>query len=378
MKPPLFRRVKNRAQAMVEFALVLPLLLLLIYGTIELARLTFIFTSTSNASRAAARYGATSGENSEGIPRYQDCEGIRDVVNQSAILTEFDDINITYDRGVNPDGTQIPIAGINPSPSSDSCPIEDLEVRNGDRLIIQVSTSYEPIIPFVPIDPLEIVSSSARTFIVAIPIMGSAVPTGFFAETSTPSKVPTATLVEYTPTVPTLYTPAGPPSNVTPFIATVTNVLPPTPTFTPSNTPTPTLSPTITPTFIGCSGFTGVGHGPILVASNRMEMTITNNTNHVLSILRIYVEWNHDTGHVQGTDRTLRLTGVELNDQTWQGEILAPSTFIRDFLPTIPVGESMIRFLFHQDYESRDGTERIVISLGTPGCENYPIDSRGQ
>ncbi len=107
-----------------------------------------------------------------------------------------------------------------------------------------------------------------------------------------------------------------------------------------------------------------------------MKMTLDNKTNHVLSTLQIYVEWNHDTGHQQGTDRSLRLTGAALNNQTWQGDISAPSTYVQGFLPVIPVGESEIRFLFHQDYELPDGTERIVISLGTPGCEKYPIDSR--
>jgi hypothetical protein len=342
----------------------------------ELARLAFLFTSTSNASRAAARYGATSGLTSEGVPRYQDCEGIREAANRSAVLSEFEGINITYDRGVKPDGTQIPIPGIDPSPSSNNCPFEDLDVRNGDRIIVQVSTSYEPIIGIVPLDPLDIVSSSARTFIVSIPIMGSAVPTGFFAETSTPSKVPTATAMEYTSTLPVVNTPTRPPSNFTPAITTSTRVPPPTLTLAPSNTPAPTLPPTITPTFINCSGFTGVSHGPLLFEGRAMEMTINNNTNHVLSSLQVYVEWNHDTGHRQGNDRTLRLMEVELNGQTWKGEIHAPSTYVGNFRPSIPMGESTIRFLFHQDYQLADGTERIIITLDTPGCEKYPIDSR--
>ena len=47
---------------MVEFMLALPLLLVLIYGTIEVARLVFIFSSVANASRQAARFGAGAGE----------------------------------------------------------------------------------------------------------------------------------------------------------------------------------------------------------------------------------------------------------------------------------------------------------------------------
>jgi hypothetical protein len=378
MRYIIFSSRRFRAQAMVEFVLALPLLLLLIYGTVEVARLAFIFSSASNASRAAARYGAASGENEEGIAYYRDCDGIREIVNESAFINEFSDINITYDRGVNSDGTQIPITGIDPSPSSDSCPIEDVDVRNGDRIIVQVSTSYEPIISIIPIDPLDIVSSSARTFIISIPILGSSVPMAFSAETSTPSRVPTEFISTNTPAIPSAPTSTRLPSNITPDAgpAATHDSRPPTQTLPPSNTPLPTFTPSITPTFISCSGFTNVGHRPLLISGNIIEMTIINNTNHVLSTEQIYVEWNHDNGHQQGGDQTLHLRQTTLDNQTWDGDILAPSTYLKDFHPDIPAGESIIRFIFHQNYDVADGTERIVITLRTPGCVNYPIDSR--
>jgi hypothetical protein len=361
---------------MVEFMLALPFLLLLIYGTVEVARLAFIFSSASNASRAAARYGAASGENDEGIAYYQDCEGIREIVNESAFINEFNDINITYDRGVDSDGTQIPITGIDPSPSNDSCPIEDINVRNGDRIIVQVSTSYEPIVSIIPIDPLDIVSSSARTFIISIPILGSSVPMAFSAETSTPSRMPTQSFVTNTPTTRPVSTLTRLPSNITRVAGPATDAPPPTQTLPPSNTPLPTHTPSITPTFISCSGVANVGHGPLLINGNNMEMTIINNTQHLLSTEQIYVEWNHDTGHQQGNDRTLHLLKIALGNHAWNGDIFAPSRYFEDFLPVIPLGESIIRFLFHQTYDIADGTERIIITLSTPGCVNYPVDSR--
>ena len=363
---------------MVEFALVLPLLLLMLYGTIELARLAFIFSSASNASRAAARYGAASGMNSQGIPYYQDCEGMRDVVNKSAFISEYTDINITYDRGVNRDGTQIPITGIDPSPSNDSCPIDDISVRNGDRIIVQVSTSYEPIVSIVPLDPLEVVSSSARTFLISIPIFGSALPKSFAAESSTPSRAPTKTPITPPTTVfvpPTdTFTPL-PPALLTIFAASPTPGLPPTATFTPSRRPPPTYTASVTPTAIICTGLSGVSHGRLTIIDNVMQMQIFNNTNHVLSTTLIYVEWNHDTGHQQGGTRSLHLQQITLGDQIWNEDIYAPSKYIQGFYPRIPIGESMIRFAFNQSYDFVDGTERIVISLGTTGCEGYPIDS---
>lgn len=369
-------RNKNKAQAMVEFMLALPILLILIYAIIEFSRMIFILASVANASRQAARYGAGSGE-LDGYNYYQDCEGIREAANRSAILTEFDDINITYDRGLTEDGEQIRILDIDPDPNTDSCPIEDNVIRNGDRIIVQVRASYEPIIDILPVEPIEVVSASARTFLISVPIFGSAMPTGFAAETSTPSRVPTDTEAPRTPTLPPTVTftlPSYP--GITPGggARTPTVTLPPTLTFTPSKTPLPTSTATITPTAISCTGLTGVSHGPLQFKDNIMQMTIFNNTGHFLTTTQMYVEWNHDTGH-DGSDSTLRLQQASLAGQTWTGDIFAPSAFITPFYPVIPPGESLVQFHYHQDYDRLDGTERIVITIGNPGCVNYPVDS---
>ena len=98
-----------------------------------------------------------------------------------------------------------------------------------------------------------------------------------------------------------------------------------------------------------------------------MAMGISNNTGHVLTTAQIYVEWNHDGGHDSSNDRTLRLRQINLGTNAWNGDILAPSAY--------PIGESTIQFVFHQDYDTTDGTERIIITIGNPGCTNYPIDS---
>jgi hypothetical protein len=107
-----------------------------------------------------------------------------------------------------------------------------------------------------------------------------------------------------------------------------------------------------------------------------MEMQILNSTGYTLSTAQIYLEWNHDTGHQPGTDNTLRLREASLGNTIWNGDILAPSTYFPDFYPPIPQENSIIRFVFNQAYTNPDGTERILITIGTPGCTNYPVDSR--
>ena len=365
---------KNRAQAIVEFMLALPVLLLLLYGIIEVGRLIFIFSSVANASRQAARYGSASGE-IDNVAFYQDCDGIRAVANQSAFIIIFDEINITYDRGINADGTSIPIEGIDPDPALDSCPIEDYTVRNGDRIIVQVSTTYEPILTLLPLEPLEIVSASARSFLISIPIVGNALPTGFAAETSTPSPVPGLITATFVPTVAPSSTATFIPTSVNIPKVTPANTQPPAPTSTATNTALPTYTPTATATPISCAGLTGVSHGPLIIEKNFMRMSINNQTGHTLTASQVYLEWNHDTGHISIKDRSLRLRQVTLASEVWDGDIHAPSAYIPVYYPSIPQGESMIYFIFHQSYDLPDGTERIIISISNPGCINYPVDS---
>jgi hypothetical protein len=365
---------------MVEFMLVIPVLLMLIYGIIEVGRLIFIFASVANASRQAARYGSASGEiNDKAF--YQDCDGIREVASQSAFIIEFDEINITYDRGINPDGTPIPIQGIDPTPGVDTCPIE-VPVRNGDRIIVQVTSDYEPILTLLPMDPMEVVSSSARSFLISIPIVGNALPTGFAPETSTPSPEPppdvTATFTSE-PTSTATYIPTSPNMpRITPVAsadsADTQQPSGPSPTFTATRFIPPTIAPTLTATAISCTGLTGVSHGPLVVRDDLMEMGISNNTGHTLTAAQVYVEWNYDTGH-DGSDRSLRLRQASLDTAVWNGDMRGPFAYIIAYYPFIPPGESIIRFRFHQTYDFADGTERIIVTIANPGCVSYPVDS---
>jgi Flp pilus assembly protein TadG len=50
------RAKHTRAQGMVEFALALPVILLLLFGIIEFARLLVTFSAVYTASREAVRY----------------------------------------------------------------------------------------------------------------------------------------------------------------------------------------------------------------------------------------------------------------------------------------------------------------------------------
>jgi hypothetical protein len=203
---------------MVEFALILPILLLLIFGIIEVSRLLFFYSIVATASRDASRYGAAVGIGPNGVRRYVDCAGIREAALGSGRFAGVASGNvvITYDHGP---GTTA-IVGCNPNP------IDYKTVYLGDRLIVTVSTAYAPIVPLVNIPSYSISSRAIRTIVKEVHL-GASGPGGYLG---TPGGFPT----------PPPGTPANTDTPTNTSNATVTNTLIPTNTFTPTATqPTP-------------------------------------------------------------------------------------------------------------------------------------------
>ena len=154
--PNRFEQRHLHGQAMAEFAMVLPILLMVIYGLLEVGRLLFTYASVTNASREAVRYGSAYGVNSDDVPRYQDCVGIRAAAKKTGFLLGLQDADITieYDNGP---GTAV----------FDVCDgLEDtgVELSCGDRVIVTIEDNFTPIVPLIPIKPMHIDSASGRTF----------------------------------------------------------------------------------------------------------------------------------------------------------------------------------------------------------------------
>jgi hypothetical protein len=151
---------KTRGQTMVEFALILPVLLMTMYGVMEFGRLLFIYITTASATREAARYAAAVGISENGLPYYNDCAGIRSAAQRVGVLAgiQDNDITIQYDRGP---GT---------TPYS-SCPASGSGPELGDRIVVIVDGHFEPILPLIPWSPValenfaNIRSETARTII---------------------------------------------------------------------------------------------------------------------------------------------------------------------------------------------------------------------
>lgn len=154
---------KLTAQAMVEFALALPILLLIMYGLIETGRLVFIYASVVTAARQAVRYGSATGINNAGTPYYNDCGGIKSAAEKMGFLQRINpaDIGISYDNGPSPTWQQ------------PGCPIDPTvkdHPANGDRIRVDVSAPFSPIVPLVPFKPFTIKSFGYRTLLVGVSV----------------------------------------------------------------------------------------------------------------------------------------------------------------------------------------------------------------
>ncbi|MFT3893906.1 MAG: TadE/TadG family type IV pilus assembly protein [Anaerolineales bacterium] len=150
----------SRAQAIVEFAIVLPILLMILVGIFEFARMVFIYSAVTNASRNAVRYAAAVGLDDTGLTRFNYCEGIKKVASNSAFLVRTSDFNIQIDYDHGPDGSG-PFAECNlwNAAQVDS----DVSVTSGDRVHVTVSATYRPMVRLIPLPTKTFTSSSYRT-----------------------------------------------------------------------------------------------------------------------------------------------------------------------------------------------------------------------
>jgi Flp pilus assembly protein TadG len=373
-----FTPQKSKAQAMVEFAIVLPILLMLLYGILEAGRLLFIYSSVVTASRQAVRYGSATGQGqvSSTVPRYQDCAGIRQAAQRVDYLNAFtdDDIVIKYDTGPGSTATEFCLGGVAMDTSFNP------GTNNSRRLLVTIDGDYLPIVPRI-VGFLErsdsksnpITAQSARTILVSVAIQVTAPPSTYTP--STPTWTPS-------PIVTPTFTPSNTPTQTASLTPEVSN----TPSLTPSVTLSPTVTLTRTPSLTPSATSTRVpscnsSHGNITLSGSTMTMTITNPNAFPLTVADLFVVWNHDKGHSVGNDKTLQLVSAQLLPNPtpfWTGSSAGPSATIDPPAPvTIPAnGTFTIVFTFNQEYDRPDGSEEILINLSNPGCEGYPIHAK--
>jgi hypothetical protein len=145
-------RLANKGQGMVEFAIVFPLLLLVLFGIIEFGRFMFTHSAAIAASREAARYGSAIQDIGGGIPQFEDCQGIREAAKRIGKFAGIEDGDITIQYS-NESGVY-----------STSCP-PGQEVGLTDSISVTVNTSISPLTPFGNFNSIPVSSSSSRTIL---------------------------------------------------------------------------------------------------------------------------------------------------------------------------------------------------------------------
>jgi len=297
------RNIRETAQGMTEFSIVIPLLLMLMYGIVEFGRAILVYTSVFTASREGARYGSVAGN-------YTDCTGIRNAAIRSGVMAgvQSSQISINYDHG--------------PGSSIYSSCNSSLEPESGDRIIVAVDVPFHPILlPYVDIFTFNIHSTARRTILGDIEVEGTQfvtyvtytltptntyTPTPTTTHTATPTASPTPTdTPTNTPTSTNTPTPTEGPS------PTPTETLTPSPTSTYTPTPTETSTPTITPTpTVSCL----IELGPFVRTGSKITWSLTNNDTSTYTLITINLPW------IKGTQGSQVFQSLSFGGTTlWSG-----------------------------------------------------------
>lgn len=146
-------RNMSKGQSMVEFALALPVLLLIVFGIIGFAHFFYVYFTVVSASREAARWGTAVGTSTNGMPRYKDCAAIVDAAVRVGALAGVDDssVQVRYDKG--------------PGDANNfTCPYDP---EPFDRIKVSVTVDYTPLVPLVQLPSFPITATTKRTIMLA-------------------------------------------------------------------------------------------------------------------------------------------------------------------------------------------------------------------
>jgi hypothetical protein len=156
---------KNRndsGQTMVEFAMVLPIVLTIVFGVIEFGWLLWSYSSVNSAAREAARYGIAIGDGDVSGQRYYDCQGIREAGLKAGSFAgmEISDIFIEYDSGPNTTTEYATCEALAALAGSD-------DIEFGDRIVVSVVHDYQPLAAIMGfnIDPFTMIARANRTIV---------------------------------------------------------------------------------------------------------------------------------------------------------------------------------------------------------------------
>src|SRR3970040_1599744 len=137
---------REEGASLVEFAVVAPLLFLLLFGVIEFARVGHGFNTVWTAAREGARYATTVGDDdSDGLPNYLNCDSIEEaaLAKVGGMSLDTGAVSIVFS-----DLTGAPVADCDltsalPEPATTS----SSNIDNGFTIEVAVSAKFNAIAP---------------------------------------------------------------------------------------------------------------------------------------------------------------------------------------------------------------------------------------
>jgi hypothetical protein len=159
------KKIKNKqyGQAMAEFALTIPVFLLLIFGVIELSRFFLTYSSVFTASREATRFGSSVGDINN--QNYLDCGAIaeRAVFSGSFGGVQLNDITISYESTPGTIVATCPDVNFGSTPIKVGCTSGDCEYEPelGHRILVDIVTDFDSLLGIVPDLPIK--ATNGRT-----------------------------------------------------------------------------------------------------------------------------------------------------------------------------------------------------------------------
>lgn len=316
----------RRAQAMVEFAIVLPVLMLMLVGIFEAARMVFTYAAVTNASREASRYASAYGLGDNNVEKYKDCQSIRSWARRSAYFLNLSDANIRI-QYLRPqkdaNDNDVVVSGVLSETllgyecDQGSGPDPQVFVESGDRIQVTVTGAYRPLITLIPFPARTFTSSSARTVLgvfelgvaTSTPLPPGWTPPPTVTRTATGTATETPLPSSTSEFVYTLTT--GPTATIT---STGTETLTPTITSTSTETFTPTLTFTPTSTSTPEPGCGNLSASALSINGNLMSMTITN-PHDAITLASLQLVWNAVNGGPGG--KPLLWQSATVAGQSW-------------------------------------------------------------
>lgn len=152
-------RTQETGATLVEFAIIAPLLLILVFGVIETGRAVFAYSTVWSAARDGAR-AATTNES------FASCDNIEAAIQARVFTVSLESADITIEY-TDPDGT--PLAdcegGTPPSPAA---------IPSGSLISVTVRGTFDSVVPILSnfLDGLTLDSSQQRVIYLAEEVGG--------------------------------------------------------------------------------------------------------------------------------------------------------------------------------------------------------------